>query len=231
MGILDLIFPKICVGCGKHGTYFCALCIASSKWFFPQLCPVCERPTLDGVTHKRCKTNISPEGLISIWVYEKSPRKLIQKLKYKFVYDVALSLASPVAGLLKSIQRNTPETPVWADEKWIIIPIPLHWTRKNWRGFNQSEKFATLLAVLIGWKVSPILIRTKAGQHQVGLKAKDRKGNVSGIFSLKTNNKVSKDSNLLILDDVWTTGATMLEAVKVLKEAGYKNVWCLTLAR
>ncbi len=219
------------MGCGKNGTYFCGLCIASSKLFFPQICPVCERPSLDGVTHKRCKKTGVPDGLISIWVYQGAPRKLIQKLKYKFVRDIALSLASPTAGLLKSIQRNTPETPVWKDEKWVIVPIPLYWTRENWRGFNQSEEAADLLAALMGWKVTPILVRVKAGKHQVGLKARDRKGNVAGIFKLSNNLTIQPSSNIILFDDVWTTGATMLEAVKILKEAGFKKVWCLTLAR
>lgn len=172
-----------------------------------------------------------PDGLISIWNYEKAPRKLIQKLKYKFVSDVALSLAAPTAGILKIIQRNTPETPVWRDESWIIVPIPLHWTRENWRGFNQSEETAKLLAKLMNWKVIPILIRTKANKHQVGLRAEDRKKNVSGIFTLDTRGTFDTHTPVILFDDVWTTGATMLEATKVLKEAGFKKVWCLTLAR
>lgn len=233
MGILDLIFPKTCVNCGKSGTYFCALCIASSKLFFPQVCPVCERASLDGVTHKRCETKFSPEGLISIWTYEKAPKKLIQKLKYKFVSEVALSLASPTAGILKSIQRNTPKTPVWKQEKWVIVPVPLHWKRQNWRGFNQSEETAKLLAQLMDWKVTPILIRMQSRKHQVGLSAKARKENVSGIFSVKPSSPspLPLNSNVLLFDDVWTTGATMLEATKVLKAAGFNKVWCLTLAR
>lgn len=231
MSILDFIFPKKCVGCGKSGTYFCALCIASSKLFFPQVCPVCERPSLDGVTHKKCKNKLSPDGLISIWAYEKAPRKLIQKLKYKFVSGVALSLASPTAGILKSIQRNTPETPVWKNERWVIAPIPLHWKRENWRGFNQSEETAKMLAQLMRWKVAPILVRTQSRRHQVGLKAKDRKENVSGIFSVRSSTLTPYYSNILLFDDVWTTGATMLESTRVLKEAGFKKVWCLTLAR
>lgn len=232
MSIFDFFYPKRCAGCGKTGTYFCALCILSSKLHSRQVCPFCERDSVDGATHIRCVQKDLPDGLTAIWAYEGAPRKLITKLKYKFVREIAVTLASSAAGFLKNMPRNRPETPKWSDGKLAIVPIPLYWARKNWRGFNHTEEIAKILAGLTGWKVAPILKRTKPTKPQVGLKGKERIKNIQGIFAI--NSSYILDSNpyaLILFDDVWTTGATMREACRVLKLSGVKKVWCLTLAR
>lgn len=224
MGILDFFYPKRCVGCKKVGTYFCAPCIKVAKLHFPQVCPVCEKPSPLGTTHKRCATKYTPDGLLVIWRYEGTPRKLIHKLKYKFASDLALSLASPAANLMRrTLQKG----------KFTIVPIPLHWQRRNWRGFNQAEEIAKLLAGEMGWEVNPLLKRKKPTKQQVGLKKSQRKENIKGAFALaqSSNQQINKSTNILIFDDVWTSGSTMREAVKVLKKAGFRRVWCLTLAR
>lgn len=226
MGILDLIFPKKCAGCGRSGGYFCSKCIELSKLQFPQVCPVCERNSIDGVKHKYCKEPFTPEGLTSIWVYEGAPRKLIQKIKYKFVYDAAQDLVLPA---LKILQENH----VLKNKEFVVVPVPLYWQRKNWRGFNQVEELARLLSAGMGWKVENLLVRTKKTESQVGKTEKERRENIEGVFglSLSTSQRGAKDFNIILFDDVWTTGATMLEATRVLKKSGFKNVWCLTLAR
>ncbi|TSC90265.1 MAG: amidophosphoribosyltransferase [Microgenomates group bacterium Gr01-1014_5] len=230
VSLLDFLFPKKCAGCGKFGTYFCVSCIQSSKLYFPQSCPRCERSSVDGAIHVQCGKRFSPDGLTSIWAYEKAPRELILKLKYKYVTDVGLSLAVPASGTLKNIKRSTPASPKWTD-KLVLVPIPLHWTRNNWRGFNHVEEVGKILAQLMGWQMTNLLVRSKMAKQQVGLKGKERKENVQNVFTLISNSPISNLSTIVLFDDVWTTGATMLEAVKVLKKVGFKRVWCLTLAR
>lgn len=232
MGILDAFFPKKCAGCGKTGTYFCANCIRNSKLFFPQICPVCERNSVDGVAHVQCRKRLTPDGLTSIWNYQKAPRELILKLKYKYVSDVALSLAVPTFGVLKNTKRSAPQAPKW-NSKLVLVPIPLHWTRKNWRGFNHVEEVGKIFAKLMGWQMANLLVRSKMAKQQVGLKGKERKSNVEGVFEVSNNLTIQQFNNIdvILFDDVWTTGATMKEAARVLKEAGFKHVWCLTLAR
>lgn len=187
---------------------------------------------MDGVTHKGCATKISPDGLTAIWAYEGAPRKLISKLKYKFVREMALSLASASSGMLKIMQRQSPHSPVWEKDKIILVPIPLHWTRKNWRGFNHVEEVGRLLAGMIRWELLPLLLRKKKTKPQVGLKEKQRRENVQDVFAIKRHSSIAVLPNsVLLFDDVWTTGATMREACRVFKKAGAKRVWCLTLAR
>lgn len=88
----------------------------------------------------------------------------------------------------------------------------------------------------MGWKVAPLLLRKKKTKPQVGLKGKERIKNVQGIFIINKHARGTlatrgTHSTPVLFDDVWTTGATMKEATEVLKKAGVKKVWCLTLAR
>lgn len=230
MGILDFLFPKGCIGCGRGGTYFCQKCSGESVLAFPQVCPVCERPSPDGLRHRYCHESFSPNGLLSVWAYQGTPRKLIIKLKYRFVSDIATNLANKVAFYLKNYQPLSQKS-LWTTQKFTLVSIPLHWKRKNWRGFNHTDEVGRLVAKQMGWGFADILVRTKNTKHQVGLKEKDRRENVEGVFSVKPNILKSQYSNILLFDDVWTTGSTLKEATKTLKRAGVRKVWCLTLAR
>lgn len=242
MGLFDLVFPKKCVGCRKNGSYFCQDCAQIARPHFPQVCPVCERNSPDGLKHKYCKKSFTPEGLTSLWVYEGTPRKVILKLKYKFVANIAQDLARAAAQTLKEYRPQTKEF-IFKEKDLVIVPIPLYWMRENWRGFNQSKELAKLIAQEIsseggsasggGWKVENLLVRTKRTKSQVGLKESVRKTNIEGVFELARDTRGTFDTRatLVLFDDVWTTGATMLEATKVLKKAGVRKVWCLTLAR
>lgn len=233
MPILDLIYPRRCAGCQRVGNYFCGSCLSSTRIHLPQICPVCEHASSGGVKHKMCGGSWSPDGLFVIWRYKGVPRKLIGKLKYKFISEIASSLSLPASNLLKRVRSRGRAIPNWSRDKLIIVPMPLYRTRKNWRGFNQTEKVAAFLAGEMGWEMVPLLARKKGGKAQVGLKAGRRAQNVKGVFEV--NRKylplVSKSKPIVLFDDVWTTGSTMKEAVKVLKGAGVKRVWCLVLAR
>lgn len=235
MSILDIFYPKKCSGCQKKGVYFCKDCVGSSKSCFPQICPICGRASVDGVTHIRCKRRIYPEGLTSLWNYEGVSKKAILKLKYKFVSDLVEELSGIVVDKLKTVPQNAIGAPRWEDEKFTMVSIPLHWTKQNWRGFNHAEELAKAISVKMGWNYVNALSRTKMTRPQVGLREEERRRNMEGVFSLSPSlsPRFSEKSysKVLLFDDVWTTGSTMLEATKVLKVAGFRYVWCLTLAR
>ncbi|MDO8599959.1 MAG: ComF family protein [bacterium] len=224
MSILDFLYPKRCAGCPSAGNYFCQKCQLGAKLQFPQVCPVCERSSIDGITHSLCKRRgNAPEGLFSIWVYEGVVRRLIGKLKYKFVSDAASDL---VDAFLKI------QLPEYLKQDFVVVPIPLHWSRQNWRGFNHTEELVKGIASKNGWRVVNLLKRTRPTKAQVGLREADREKNVFGIFAINPHYPlITGNQSLLLFDDVWTTGATMLEASRTLKKAGFKKVWCLTLAR
>ena len=119
----------------------------------------------------------------------------------------------------------------------ILVPIPLSKNRKNWRGFNQSEILTKTLAKKFGVEYSNSLIRIIETKTQVGLSRDERKKNVKGAFSLRSSRHPEldlgsrlRDKNFILVDDVYTSGATMQEAAKVLKRAGANSVWGMTVA-
>lgn len=109
--------------------------------------------------------------------------------------------------------------------------MPLHWSRFNWRGFNQAEKLAEVLAKKWALSVNvDLLERKKLTWSQAKLSKQDRLNNILNAFRIKRNSDL-KEKNILLIDDVWTTGTTLNQCAVVLKQAGAKWVWGLTLAR
>lgn len=230
MNILDLVFPKKCLECGlpaqagKEGRYICFSCLSKVKLAKP-ICPECEKPSVDGVVHFKCKRKLGLDGLISIWEYDGVIRRAILALKYKFALEIAKELSFLATEKLSAISRRPEAT---------LVPIPLHWYRRNWRGFNQSEEIGKLIAKELGWKFIPdLLIRKKATTPQTELKAEDRISNIKGVFAV---NPIYQPSDiihqpLILFDDIWTTGSTLKEACKFLKRKALGEVWALTLAK
>ncbi len=221
----DLLFPRRCLGCGQSGQYFCEDCLKKIKLVGKQVCPVCKRSAINGKTHSRCQTRYSLDGLISIFVYQGMIRQAISKLKYKFATDLAEELiALSIKRLLSGFKPKTFR---------IIIPIPLHSRRQRWRGFNQAELLGGMLAEKFDWLVrTDVLVRYRHTKPQMGLKGKERKRNIKGVFKTNPEFKINNlKSEVLLFDDVWTTGSTLREAGQMLKRAGVKEIWGLTIAR
>lgn len=226
MSLVDILFPKRCLGCSKSGTYLCENCIASSR-FARQICAECGRPSIDGITHSKCKRALSLDGVVSVWVYEGAIRKSIISLKYKFASEIAKELALHIARFLRETFNALPTEAV-------LTPIPLHRLRKNWRGFNQSEEIAKYTSLLMDWDYQDgVLVRQKSTRAQIELGGKERRENVFGAFCFDSRFKrlVEDRRSFILFDDVITTGATLKEAGKVLKRNGAKTVWGLTIAR
>ena len=140
--ILDILFPKRCVGCGRFGRYICASC---SKLVIPIspnecICPVCGKPAIAGATHPRCRARYTPDGLTSFFYYNDVVRKAIKTLKYRFVSDLASELMAMVPMSSYEIRAVT------GDPDGILLPMPLHVFRMRHRGFNQSEILGKLVA-------------------------------------------------------------------------------------
>lgn len=224
MDILELIFPKKCLGCGKDGGYICSSCLSSLASPKP-VCPECGRPSIDGMTHAKCKKRLGVDGLVSLWFYGGVIRKVTIALKYKFSLEAARELADYTTAELKKRK-------LFLLKNLVLVPIPIHRLRGNWRGFNQAEEIGRLIAQKMGWEFLPhFLGRKKMSRPQTELKGKERLKNIKGAFSLSSNISISQYPHILLFDDVLTTGATLKEAAKVLKRGGAKMVWGLTIAR
>ncbi len=230
MNLFDLIFPKRCVGCKRYGSYFCDSCIKEIRQD-NLVCPVCERVAMGGETHPLCRGRYKLDGLWSLGVYQGPLRLAVQKLKYRFVREVAQSL---VEIILVYWTKYTPwffkEIKKVRGEGWIVIPVPLHWSRQNYRGFNQSASIGQILSNSMGLGYYEYLKRVRNTKSQVGKSSKDRKQNIKGAFSLNLLPSTLAP-NILLIDDVWTTGSTLKECCYILKRAGVKKVWAVTIAR
>lgn len=228
----DLLFPKICFGCGRWGEYLCSDCLNKIKVSDKRICPACGRPAVGGKTHPVCKKRYSLDGLTSVFEYSGFFKRILKKLKYRFVFDVSQDL---VELFLTSLGEDIVFTQILSQHPRgdsLLIPVPLHPSRERWRGFNQAKLLGESIAQNLGIKIMPdLLLRIKKTKPQVFLKKEERQKNIRGAFTLNPNlPKSSNLPNILLFDDVWTTGATLRECTRVLKRKGASFVWGLTLA-
>lgn len=230
MNLWDVLFPKSCVGCGKWGGYICGDCRKNIEQA-ELVCPLCERSALGGMIHPLCRRKYGLDGLWSLGAYRGVLRLAIQKLKYRYVAELAKVLMDlMVEYWAKSTPLLIEEIKKDGGEGWAVVPIPLHQKRQNMRGFNQSELLGRLLSKKLGLGYWDGIKRVRNTKPQVGLEGWERKKNIKQAFAL--NGKLKVDSyRFLLIDDVWTTGATMRECGYVLKRGGAKKVWAVTLAR
>lgn len=225
--ILDFIFPKKCVFCRRSGDYLCKRCLSDVKTVEP-FCPVCGKNAVDGATHFGCRRKFGLDGVVSIWGYSGVIRKAILRLKYKFTSDLADEL-SLIA--FPYIEKNFSLSFL---KNKILVPVPLSSRRERWRGFNQTELLGRIIAKHFGWKFSSnLLLRKKFIRPQTGLGKKERSKNIRGNFCVNSECEelLNKDVQIVVFDDVWTTGSTLREAAKTLKRKGFATVWGFTLAK
>ena len=220
MGVLDFIFPKNCLGCGKEGRYICKECIDKTPRA-KGICPHCQHPSIDGVTHVNCQTKLGLNGLTSIWEYDGVVRKAILALKYKYATETGKELVEYLIDELKKLI---------IPDMLSLVPIPIYWHKQNTRGFNQSVELGGNIAENLRLKFVPdLLIKKISTPPQTELSGKERRQNLKGSFVLNSNFQIP--DSVLLFDDVFTTGSTIFEATKVLKRAGVEKVWGLTIAR
>lgn len=221
--IADILFPSYCLHCSGEGAYACAKCLHLLVPLSSQACIMCQNPSSDGATHAACATAGSPDGCVSAFDYS-SPlvSKLIVIGKYKFIPEIYNLLSRISWPLLSDCAPLTPGS--------AITFIPLHGARQRWRGFNQAELLAGNWARQTRIPLRQLLARKKSGQVQKNLNRAARLSNTKDIFSPLAAGR-SMPGEVWLVDDVVTTGATLLAATQTLKAAGARRVWCLTIAR
>jgi predicted amidophosphoribosyltransferase len=226
---LDMIFPVYCLGCGKNREdlparerWICPDCLVKINLRAQQVCPVCEKESEGGETHSSCCGKIFLDGLWAAAYYDGFMEKAVHGLKFSFLKDISFSLSeimiksileAPEFGdfqdiILANFSKEE-EDGIYLDEnrnqktETVLIPVPLHRKRHNWRGFNQSF----LLSKNIGERFSlpvreDILYRTKntKPQSKTGSEEERRK-NIDGAFSCPDADKV-KDKNIILVDDI-----------------------------
>lgn len=233
--LLNILFPRQCLSCGKFGSYFCQACIPSLKTSTTTICPMCTKLSPFGMTHPYCKTRYSLDGLTSVFRYTGAIQKGIKTIKYRRVRDIVPELTSITMNAIQKDKSNNYVSiiRIFDTDKPIIIPIPLHKKRYKERWFNQSELLAKEISEKLHLEMrTDLLHRIKFHTPQAELKKEDRLKNIKGAFSINPKSKIQMSNlSIILLDDVWTTGATLREAGNMLKRTGVKKVWGLTIAR
>lgn len=206
--IADFLFPAYCLGCKRRGNYCCQNCANSLE----KTNSIFANKNADNVSAIFAATNFEDKSLLS---------KLIHSFKYDFIEEIA--------EILVSLFSEKPP-PIFGKDS-ILVPVPLHTKRLNFRGFNQSLVIARLLSKK--WKIpfDEILVRQRHTKPQVGLGNTERLLNVRNAFALKKFCFPGPMTNYLIVDDVCTTGATINECAKILRKNGAKKIFGVVIAR
>jgi competence protein ComFC len=218
---LDLIFPPTCGGCGRLGARWCETCQQNIVPLPEPICEVCGEPQNTSGICSECAASRPPYRALRSWVVFKNPiQNALHKLKYRRDMGLGDALAPSLAKFVDAL--------AWDIDT--LVPIPLSQQRFSERGYNQVALIAQPLALLNSWQYAPkALRRTKHTRSQVGLSARERQGNVQGVFA--ASHQLVKDKSVLVVDDVSTTGATLASASQALMEAGAKQVYALTVAK
>ena len=219
---LNLIFPQRCIGCGREGELICNSCLTAFPRVMPPLCPRCGRPQSSGILCSSCVSwQAEIDGIRSPFRFEGVARQAVHQLKYQNLR----SLVTPLARLLNNylIANSVPFD--------VLVPVPLHRKRLKERGYNQSGLLARELSKLNERPfVDNCLIRQQPSPPQARTSSvEERQINVAGAFTCR--DRRLQDKQVLLIDDVATSGATLDACAGALKAAGATSVWGLTLAR
>lgn len=238
---LDTLFPIYCLSCGAPDSWICQKCLQKIEILPAQVCPYCEKTeTPSGAVCPRCKAesirknkSLPLDNLIVTTKYgQHNISRLVHTFKYNFVQDLGFPLANLIVKVILDSSLPLPD---------FIVPVPLHPRRLRWRGFNQAEILAGILAenVTPGLPIpvaGNLIIRKKFTPPQMKIKNyQARKKNMQNSFSLSEESPlkdyVLRNKKILLVDDISTTGSTILECAKILKSAGAKKVYGVVIAR
>mgnify|MGYP001604749936 FL=1 len=234
--LLTLLFPVRCAVCGKgtegakRNKLICSGCLKAFSASTEFHCPLCEAKSIGGEVCFSClplaRGKFHLDRLFSPFSYkEPAVRKTIKALKYDFIEGLAGPLGKLMTGYLGKIGNEV-------DFKdFTVIPVPLHRIKFNRRGYNQSELVAIEISKSINLGVvNDLLLKTRPTKDQASLKEERKVQNVKGSFVCPKPESVA-GRKILLIDDVYTTGATMNECARVLKQSGAAEVSGLAIAR
>ena len=210
INILNLIYPEVCGMCGRLSyESICNKCYINIKKYETNL-------ELSG------KNKYFDEGMY-IYEYKDNIRNKIIEYKFQdqsYLYKTFGRIVlknKKICGILEKYD--------------IIIPVPIHKKRKQKRGYNQAELIARYISKNLNIDCeNNVLVKTKNVISQTKLNKKDRINSVKNVFNIKNEEKIN-NKNIVLFDDIYTTGSTLNECSKILKNAGAKKVFALTIAK
>ena len=236
-GVLDLVFAPICVCCrgaipaSSRERLVCGLCWARARPIpFPR-CERCWTPLPDSSPGTDPACRLCPElrpalrAVRSAYVLDGPVRSLVHALKYQGWYSVARLMGARMATLAwpREVEQDAR----------VVVPVPLSRARARERGYNQAAMLARALAAAKAWECEEnALERARSSGSQTTLHPGERRANVAGAFRARSEIQHRLEfKHVVVVDDVWTTGATALACGEALLEAGARAFSVLTFAR
>ncbi|MFL5245825.1 MAG: ComF family protein [Gemmataceae bacterium] len=231
-GLLQLVYPASCLCCsGPVPDYHARLCDSCRRALSVSVHPICQRcaatvgpyvPTDSGCIQCR-KETFHFERVLRLGPYEGMLREVVLRIKHLSGEDLAEAVGKLWAEVaLADIQQLGAQ---------VVIPVPLHWFKRLRRGYNQSETLAYSLAIKLHIPyLGRALRRSRNTPQQTQRVGVNRRDNVRNAFCARTGPQLAK-KNVLLVDDVLTSGSTASEAARVLKKAGATKVFVAVLAR
>jgi ComF family protein len=206
----ELICPHYCINCGEIGEILCERCknYNSSGGLRGRL----KYGGVDSRAQKECDMAVFMVGYRDELV-----GKLISEYKFHCVRALAVPLAEMLSGVVPELPRGT-----------VVVPLPTISRHIRQRGFDHMGLLARKLAKMRGWRVEKLLVRAE-NTVQVGAGERQRKEQAKRAYKIR--GEVRKGANYLVIDDVWTTGASMGAACRLLREAGAENITIAVLAK
>jgi len=235
---LSLFLPADCKICSKplkslNCSFICEECWNKVKWLEPPYCSICSKPFSPSETSPinsfsicaECKKNsLYFKKVFVPTLYEGVMKKIIHIFKYQGKRGV-------IRGIKKIMETYFSQNHLPFSHLHLVVPIPLYRNKLKERGFNQAELLARIIAEYFNIKLSKSnLEKIKPTQSQTKLSASKRIKNMKGVFVVK-NKEEFWGKDILLVDDIYTTGATLKEAAKILKKARAKEIYAFTLAR
>jgi ComF family protein len=214
MRVIDLLLPPACAGCGRFGYLVCESCRAGFR----------------RATSPRDRFAAADPGMlvgdalelaIAAFEHEGSLRRALQRLKYGGSARIALPLATAAAPALEALTEVCGALP--------LVPVPVHAARERQRGYNQAALLAHALGAGAGLPVLDLLERGRSTVRQHGLGKAARLHNLRGAFMMRSGVRAPPD--VILVDDILTTSATLEACAQVLRAAGAASVYGFAIAR
>lgn len=205
--ILNVLFPRECLGCGAPDNLVCNNCLSK----------------IEDYNGEKVKPEIVNKVLICTSYKNSLIKKLVHFYKYKYIGD----LCFPLSKLM--IKKYESESDKILNS--IVVCAPLSKKRFNLRCYNQAELLAREFSKYFNLEFFPnLVIKTRYTKQQAKLNREQRLQNLKDSFAL-SDNQIVKNRNVIIVDDIYTTGATVNEIAKVLKQNGANEIWALVIAK
>ena len=217
---LDLLLPLHCVGCRREGDVLCVSCIQGLRRLEEPFCGTCAQPNVNGQCEWCLEHPPKIDGIRAPYQFEGPLREAVHRLKYRGWRVAAPVLGGLLAGYLDRHKLLGQ----------VMVPVPLHSRRLRSRGYNQSHLLAKEAGKLLGMPVREDLVKRQTDSPpQVEAQSREqRRANVAASF---VASEEGKGLSILLVDDVATTGSTLMACAAALKDAGAGSVWGVVLAR